>query len=169
MEPREAAVAALWLTYDPGSWPPFHLLALDNLIKWFSAQHSSHNYRFGVALESVYRGSLQQRRIITVSCVSEQSVYIPTAAMMFCLCAIIAPAVTNGDERVNRLQPTDADNYCSLVASVSTPTLTDPKVCTHTHTHTHTYTLCYVHTHCYIAILLCEELNGKWITSSCLR
>lgn len=76
----------------------------------------------------MYRGSLQQRRLITVSCVSEQSVYIPTAAMMFCLCAIIAPAVTNGDERVNRLQPTDADNYCALVASVSTPTLTDPKV-----------------------------------------
>lgn len=40
-----------------------------------------------------------------VSCVSELSVCIPTAAMMFCLCAIIAPAVTNRDESVNRLHP----------------------------------------------------------------
>lgn len=49
-----------------------------------------------------------------VSCVSAQRVCISTAAMMFCLCAIIAPAVANGEESVNRLQPTDAHNYCSL-------------------------------------------------------
>lgn len=68
---------------------------------------------------------------------------MPASARVFCLCAIMAPAVPNGDESVNRLQPTDADNYCSLVATVSTPTdtLTDTKVCTHRHTlirsHTH--------------------------------
>lgn len=47
---------------------------------------------------------------------------IPTAAMMFCLCAIIAPAAANGDASANRRQPTDADNYCSLLATGSTAT-----------------------------------------------
>ncbi len=74
---------------------------------------------------------------------SVNSVCIPTAAMMFCLCAIIAPAVANGDESVNRLQPTDADNYCSLVATVSTltDTLTDTKICTYTFFDTFTHTV----------------------------
>lgn len=107
MELKEAAVAALR--------PALHHLSADNLIF----------YQTATDLDcSVLQKSLQQRRLIMVSCVSEQSVCIPTAAMMFCLCAIIAPAVTNGDESVNRLLPTDADNYCSLGATVSTPTET---------------------------------------------
>lgn len=49
---------------------------------------------------------------------SGNSVRFPTAAMMFCLCTTIDPAVSNGDESVNRLRPTDADNYYPLVATV---------------------------------------------------
>lgn len=64
------------------------------------------------------------------SCLSELRVCIPTAAMMFCLCTTIAPAVSNGDERVNRLQPTDAHNYCSLIAA-PTDTLADSGAYTH--------------------------------------
>lgn len=50
---------------------------------------------------------------------------IQTAAMMFSLCAIIAPAVANRDERSNRLQPTEEANYCSFSGNP----------CSYTHLH----------------------------------
>lgn len=65
----------------------------------------------------------------------QQTKCIQTAATMFCLCAIIASAVTNGDERVNRLQPTDANNYNFLAATVSThiDALSNAVICSHTY------------------------------------
>ena len=52
------------------------------------------------------------------SCVSEQVCALHgQSAVVFCPFAVIAPAVTNGDEGVNRLQPTDACIHCSLVAT----------------------------------------------------
>lgn len=69
-----------------------------------------------------------------VPCVSEYTAYIQTAAVMLRPCGVIAPTVANGDESANRLQPADADNYHSLVVTVSTHKHSDGCVSLITHT-----------------------------------
>ena len=75
--------------------------------------------------------------------------------MMFSLCAIIAPAVTIGDQSVNRLEPTNVDDYCSMVATVSTHT--DPLTYTKVSSHTDDTLI----THRHKVKQICKELNGK--------